>query len=217
MGLDETPVLVDEGPSPAIKRSLRELIYAYCADDYSFSIRGVLALFSTGFCFGVAGVSDEYSPSSGLGWCPVTASIIDLARAYASRAGSEWVILIDRNPMNTRTLAAALAGATLFGLTAAQAAPKPKLKANPAGAVTVTTVVVTNSRKADLVELQAAESGSADWKEVLGPLKSGKQASAKLPQASDCRFDLRGTFDDGQSMDASGVNVCADKTLNLTD
>ena len=116
--------------------------------------------------------------------------------------------------MNTRTLAAALAGATLFGLTAAQAAPKPKPKANPAGAVTVT---VTNSRKADLLQLEAAESGSADWKKVVGPVKSGKQASAKLPQASDCRFDLRGTFDDGQSMDASGVNVCADKTLNLTD
>ena len=136
------------------------------------------------------------------------------------------------NLMNTRTLAAALAGATLFGLTAvparaqtaapgvaspsadAKAAPKPKPKANRAGAVTVT---VTNSRKVDLVQLQAAESGSADWKQVLGPVKSGKQASAKLPQASDCRFDLRGTFDDGQSMDASGVNVCADKTLNLTD
>jgi hypothetical protein len=40
--------------------------------------------------------------------------------------------------MNTRTLAAALAGATLFGLTAAQAAPKPK--ANQAGAVTVTSL-----------------------------------------------------------------------------
>jgi hypothetical protein len=136
------------------------------------------------------------------------------------------------NLMNTRTLAAALAGATLFGLTAvparaqtaapgvaspsadAKAAPKPK--ANRAGAVTVT-VTVTNSRKVDLVQLQAAESGSADWKQVLGPVKSGKQASAKLPQASDCRFDLRGTFDDGQSMDASGIDVCADKTLNLTD
>jgi hypothetical protein len=136
------------------------------------------------------------------------------------------------NLMNTRTLAAALAGATLFGLTAvparaqtaapgspsadAKAAPKPKPKANRAGAVTVT-VTVTNSRKVDLVQLQAAESGSADWKQVLGPVKSGKQASAKLPQASDCRFDLRGTFDDGQSMDASGIDVCADKTLNLTD
>src|SRR5215472_13735511 len=104
--------------------------------------------------------------------------------------------------MNTRTLAAAPAGATLFGLTAAparaqtaapgvapppadaQAAPKPKPKANRAGAVTVT---VTNSRKADLVQLQAAESGSEDWKKVLGPVKSGKQASATLPQANDCR------------------------------
>ena len=116
--------------------------------------------------------------------------------------------------MNTRTLAAALAGATLFGLTAAQAAPKPKAK--QAGAVTVK-VTVTNSRKADLVQLEAAKSGSADWKKVVGPVKSGKQASAKLPQGSDCRFDLRGTFDDGESMDASGINVCADKKLNLTD
>ena len=113
--------------------------------------------------------------------------------------------------MNTRTLAAALAGATLFGLTA-QAAPTPKHKTKPA-----VTVTVTNSRKADLVQLEAAESGSADWKKVVGPVKSGKQASAKLPQASDCRFDLRGTFDDGESIDASGINVCADKTLNLTD
>ncbi|WFU75210.1 MULTISPECIES: hypothetical protein [unclassified Bradyrhizobium] len=116
--------------------------------------------------------------------------------------------------MYTRTLAAALVGATLFGFSAAHAAPKPKAKANQAGAVTVT---VTNSRKADLIQLEATKSGSADWKEVLGPLKPGKQASAKLPQASDCRFDLRGRFDDGQLADASGINVCADKTLNLTD
>ena len=107
-------------------------------------------------------------------------------------------------------------GARISPSADAKAAPKPKPKANRAGAVTVT-VTVTNSRKVDLVQLQAAESGSADWKQVLGPVKSGKQASAKLPQASDCRFDLRGTFDDGQSMDASGIDVCADKTLNLTD
>jgi hypothetical protein len=117
------------------------------------------------------------------------------------------------NLMNTRALAVALAGATLFGLTA-QAASKPKPKANPAVTVTVT---VTNSRKADLVQLEATKSGSADWKKVVGPVKSGKQASTKLPQASDCRFDLRGTFDDGESMDASGINICADKTINLTD
>jgi hypothetical protein len=133
--------------------------------------------------------------------------------------------------MDIRTLAAGLAGAALFGLTAApacaqttatgvapppadaQAAPKPKPKVNAA----TVTVTVTNSRKADLVQLQAAEPGSADWKKVLGPVKSGKQASAKLSQVSDCRVDLHGTFADGQLMDASGFNVCADKTLNLTD
>ena len=138
------------------------------------------------------------------------------------------------NLMNTRTLAAALAGAALFGLSAsstraqtavpgvapppaeAEAAPKPKPKANTASAPTVT-VTVTNSRKADLVQLQAAEPGTANWKKVLGPVKSGKQASAKLSQVSDCRVDLHGTFTDGQSMDAPGINVCTDKTLNLTD
>ena len=139
------------------------------------------------------------------------------------------------NLMNIRTLALAFALAALFGLAAAparaqtaapdvaphpadaQAAPaKPKSNANTAGAPTVT-VTVTNSRKADLVQLQAAQPGSANWKKVLGPVKSGKQASAKLPQAADCRFDLHGTFADGQSMEASGVNVCADKKLNLTD
>ena len=134
--------------------------------------------------------------------------------------------------MNIRTLATAFAAAALFGLTAAPAraqtaapgaVPPPadaqpasaKPKANTAGAPV--TVTVTNSRKTDLVQLQAAEPGTANWKKVLGPVKSGKQAAAKLVQVSDCRVDLHGTFADGQSMDASGINVCADKALNLTD
>ena len=73
--------------------------------------------------------------------------------------------------MRRRILAVALAAA-LCGLiavpalaqnaepapaAAASAKPKPK---TPAGAPTVA-VTVTNSRKADLVQLQAAESGSA--------------------------------------------------------
>ncbi|HTR11864.1 MAG TPA: hypothetical protein VMI72_01085 [Roseiarcus sp.] len=130
--------------------------------------------------------------------------------------------------MTRRTLAAALAGAALFGLVAAPtlaqnaepapaaAAPAKAKPKTPAGAPTVT-VTVTNSRKADLVQLQAAESGSANWRRVLGAVKAGKQASAKLPQSYNCRVDLHATFADGQSMDASGVDVCAQKTLNLTD
>ena len=127
--------------------------------------------------------------------------------------------------MTTRTLSVAIAAA-LCGLAAApalaqNAAPAPavptKLKPKtPEGASTVT-MVVTNSRKADLVQLQAAESGSVSWIKVLGALKAGKQASTKLPQPYNCRVDLHGTFADGQSMDASDVDVCAQKTLNLTD
>jgi hypothetical protein len=129
--------------------------------------------------------------------------------------------------MTRQTLAAAIAAA-LGGLiaapalaqnaepaptTAAHAKPRPK---TPAGAPTVT-VTVTNSRKADLVQLQAAESGSANWKKVLGPVKAGKPASAQVPRSYNCRVDLHATFADGQSMDASDVDVCSQKTLNLTD
>jgi hypothetical protein len=135
--------------------------------------------------------------------------------------------------MTMRTLAVAIAAA-LCGLIAgpalaqneqpapAAAAPtklKPKSnsKVETPSDASMVTVMVTNSRKADLVQLQAAESGSVSWKKVLGALKSGKQASAALPRNFDCRVDLHGTFADGQSMDATDVDVCAQKTLNLTD
>jgi hypothetical protein len=119
--------------------------------------------------------------------------------------------------MTSPILAMALA-AGLLGLAAQPAAAqsgKPRPKA-PAGASTVT-LLVTNSRQTDLVQLQAAESGSVSWKRVLGPLKAGKQAQASLPRPFNCRVNLHGTFADGQSMDASDVDVCAQKTLNLTD
>lgn len=122
--------------------------------------------------------------------------------------------------MTKRTLGATLAAA-LCGLAAtptlaqnpepAKARPKPQ-----ANAATIT-ITVTNSRKTDLVQLQAAESGSPSWTKVLGALKAGGQAPAKLPKSYNCRVDLHGTFADGQSMDASGVDICDQKTLNLTD
>jgi hypothetical protein len=127
----------------------------------------------------------------------------------------------------TRWNLAALGGA-LCGLIAAQAlaqnaapaaaAPAPaKLKPKTSEGASTVTVMVTNSRKADLVQLQAAESGLVNWKRVLGALKSGSHVSAQLPRPFNCRVDLHGTFSDGQSMDASDVDVCAQKTLNLTD
>jgi len=119
------------------------------------------------------------------------------------------------------TIAAALSGVVAAPALAQNPAPaaaaptksKPKPKTPVGGTVTVT---VTNWRDADLVELEAAESGSANWKKVLGPLKAGQRASAKLPQGENCRVDLHGKFADGQSADASNVEVCTDKTVNLT-
>ena len=111
------------------------------------------------------------------------------------------------------TLAAALSGLIAAPALGQNAKPKPK---TPAGAPTVT-VTVTNSRKFDLIQLQAAESGSANWKKVLGALKAGKQASAQVPHGFNCRVDLHGTFADGQSMDASDIDVCEQETLNLTE
>lgn len=114
-------------------------------------------------------------------------------------------------------LAVALCGLIVAPALAQNAASPTKLRAKtPSGEATVT-VMVTNSRKADLVQLQATESGLVSWKKVLGALKPGKQAPAQLPRPFNCRINLHGTFSDGQSMDASDVDVCEQKTLNLTD
>jgi len=129
--------------------------------------------------------------------------------------------------MRRRILALTIA-ATPFGVVAAPALaqnsesapasaapmksnPKPK---TPAGGTV--TVKVTNWREADLVELEAAESGSANWKKVLGALKAGQWTSAKFPQGKNCHVDLRGKYADGKSADVSNVDICADKTVNLT-
>src|SRR5271170_2913748 len=119
------------------------------------------------------------------------------------------------------TIAAALSGDVAAPALAqsesapAAAAPMKSKPKTPAGGTVA--VKVINWRMADLVELQAAESGSANWKKVLGALKAGQKASAKVPRGNICRVDLHGKFADGQSMDASKVDVCADKTVNLTD
>jgi hypothetical protein len=88
--------------------------------------------------------------------------------------------------------------------------PKPK---TPAGGTV--TVKVTNWREADLVELQVVESGSANWKKVLGALKAGQWTWAIVTGRKNCHVDLRGKYADGKSADVSNVDICADKTVDL--
>ena len=54
------------------------------------------------------------------------------------------------------------------------------------------------------------------WKKVLGALKAGQYTSAKIPQGKNCHVDLRGKYADGKSADVSNVDICSDKTVNLT-
>ena len=89
---------------------------------------------------------------------------------------------------------------------------KSKPKTPPGGAVTVK---VTNWREADLVELQVVESGSTNWKKVLGALKAGQWTWAKVPQGKKCHVDLRGKYADGKSADVSNFDICSDKTVDL--
>jgi hypothetical protein len=95
---------------------------------------------------------------------------------------------------------------------AAAAHMKSKPKTPAEGTVTVK---VTNWREADLVELQVVESGSANWKKVLGPLRAGQWTWARVPQGKNCHVDLRGKYADGKSADVSNVDICPDKIVDL--
>jgi hypothetical protein len=87
---------------------------------------------------------------------------------------------------------------------------KPKMLAGG-----IVTVKVTNWRQADLVEMRVVESGSANWKKVLGALKAGQWAWAKVPQGRNCHVDLRGKYADGKSADLSNFDICSDKAVDL--
>jgi hypothetical protein len=114
--------------------------------------------------------------------------------------------------------------AALFGVVAAPAiaqnsasspvaaAPKSKPKTPADGTVTVK---VTNWRAVDLVVLQVVESGSVNWKKVLGSLKAGQWTWAKIPQGKNCHVDVRGKYADGKPADVSNIDICADNTVDL--
>jgi hypothetical protein len=125
-----------------------------------------------------------------------------------------------RNRVTVMIAAALLAGVVAPAVAqnsdrapAATAPIKSKPKTPADGTLTVK---VTNWRNADLVELQATKSGLSNWKKVLGVLKAGQWTWAKVPQGNNCRVDLRGKYTDGQSADASNVDICADESVDLT-
>jgi len=136
-------------------------------------------------------------------------------------AAAAFCALIAASAAEAQTAAPAPAApaATQPAAAPAEAQPAPKkAKAKKAAEFDSTvTVSVWNSRSTDLNELQAAESGSPSFKKVLGKLKAGQKTSATVPKGKDCKIDLHATFADGQTTEADGVDVCAQKVLNLTE
>ena len=116
-------------------------------------------------------------------------------------------------------LCALFAGGVALPQATHAAAPARKVaKAEPAPKpLSTVKVIVTNSRPASLVELRAGVSGSGKMRKVLGALKPGKDAVARLPRGEGCQVDLHGAFDDGQTLDSTGVDICAQHTVDLTD
>jgi hypothetical protein len=73
-------------------------------------------------------------------------------------------------------------------------------------------------RTVALVALKAKISGAAgDSVKVAANLGPGKKTTAHLAHEKDCLFDLQGEFADGQEIDETGVELCKDKMINLTD
>jgi hypothetical protein len=98
------------------------------------------------------------------------------------------------------------------------AKPAGEQKAAKAKKLPFVAVTVSNNRSVSLVELTASFSGkTGDSVSVTKDLPGGKKTVAHLAHDKDCLFDLHGVFDDGQTSDAVGVDLCKDKAINLNE
>jgi hypothetical protein len=95
--------------------------------------------------------------------------------------------------------------------------PKPKIAKPKVAKLPSVAVLVTNSRKVALTELDGAISGHGDSVKILGPLGAGKKAVIHVAHEKPCLFDLHGVFDDLTTTDESSVDLCTDKKINLVE
>ena len=95
--------------------------------------------------------------------------------------------------------------------------PKPKAAKPKETKLPSVAVVVTNSRKVGLTELDAALSGHGDSVKILGALAAGKKVVIHVAHDKPCLFDLHGVFDDLTTTEESSVNLCTDKKINLVE
>jgi hypothetical protein len=78
-------------------------------------------------------------------------------------------------------------------------------------------VTVHNERSVGMVELRLGPAGAPELKKVVGALAFGRKTVIHLKRTKDCLYDIHAHFADDANTDQTGVDLCKDKTLNLTD
>jgi hypothetical protein len=79
---------------------------------------------------------------------------------------------------------------------------------------------LVNNTGHTVVTLNVSASNENSWGEdILGrdTLANGESAAITFPHGeTQCNFDIRATYDDGDTTDARGVNLCTTATVTLT-
>jgi len=92
--------------------------------------------------------------------------------------------------------------------------------AAPAGDQTNQNFTINNQTGHTVMTLNVSPSNEDSWgPDILGSnvLSNGESASVTFPRAeTQCQWDIRATYDDGDTTDVRGVNLCQTTTVNLT-
>lgn len=82
-------------------------------------------------------------------------------------------------------------------------------------------LTLSNMSSYVVVEFYASPSDVGDWEEdILGTDVLGSEESVEITIAdgrTQCSYDLRFVFDDGDVVDRSGVDLCETESYTLTD
>ena len=109
--------------------------------------------------------------------------------------------------------AAFMTGVASAQTPAAQPNKKPQKIVTPS-----VVVVVTNSRSVELTELDATPSGGTlPTNRIVSKLAPGTKISVTVATGKFRVFNLHGAYADGSSTDATSVDLCKDKSINLVE
>ena len=134
---------------------------------------------------------------------------------------SAFAVVACNNGASTNNAAAPAANAAA----AAPAAPAENAgaateTAAPAGDQTNQNFTITNQTGHTVMTLNVSPSNEDAWgPDILGSnvLSNGESASVTFPRAeTQCQWDIRATYDDGDTTDVRGANLCQVTTVTLT-